>query len=586
MKVLLIQHGEKLLVAIVLLISIFMVRGVINNSKTLPDQKEVGLDGLVLDSKIKSVQAALQQSAPTPKEPLNYTDVISNCLAVSVESADTLQWLTGHPNIVEGSTESKNLYSVYEVLKPDVEVVDEVGSVALTVKLPTHGGGRETNPKIKTGTEALWERDVGNERIVNRAYWLGVKVEFKVGDATNAKWRPLTSVGAGGVYLFKDLDNIADPSFRHTGVQGKQKYSYRASLIVAATGVREDGSGKIGEEVIVFDGEYRGSGVHGDWVRVKGLITGRLRPLSELPVKIQLGAKEKVYLGSFGDEGVIEQAESDTIMAVKQVSSLSGNPTLRLWMMKMIRNNRGEILGWTEPFELKDLKVGDKIDKGNQRVKIKGQEDIGYVMVNFSTDWTISEMRTDARRIFYYEVRRMTGVEKSDKYPDGIKLELREKARTNYHTVKINNGVETIEMIKLERLNMSERVMNYAYPLLPGNVEKFDEKEAFMTGDPLNFTQPVLVPEKPVEKPADELPPLDLLDDGKPFQTNIPYYIFPDDRVVFWDHVNKELRVLGAVEPPPKEDPEAAGGDGDEKPNGQDPDGQGPVDPRMDPQAP
>ena len=561
MKLLLVQHGEKLALLIILIVCAWAIMGVQGDAKTLPEAGEA--DRISIDKKINAVKTAQGQTPPSPDKPMDYTGIISKRLAVEVEFADTLQWLTGHPDVVEGSTGSKNVFSIYEVLQPGVGVEDEVGSVSLSIELPRDASTNDD--KVKTGPQIKWERDLPNgDKASNRAYWVGLKIEFKAGTAQAAEWQALainnSGLGKQGIYLFKDLENLSAPSFRHNGVTGKQHYEYRARLIVAATGINEEGISEIGEETIVYDGTYRGSKNRSDWASKGGKIKGRLLPLDmELP-GVQLAAKEKLYMGSPGDVGVIEQAESDTIMALKQVSTLGAEPTMRLLMKKMHRDRTGEVLGWTEWVEFKDIKVGDKLGKPQQKVKIQGKEDIGFVIVDFSTDWRLNELHIDAERVYYYEVKKMSGQEKSEQYPDGIKLELRKKTRTAYHLGRINNGNETVELVRLSRLSQPERIKNYCYPIL----EEGDEQERFKDGDPLDFVPPILVPEEPKEMQPDQLPPMDLMESDKPFQTNIPYFIFPDDRVVFWDNVNNELRVLGAKEEEPELDPANPDGTGEE----------------------
>ena len=577
MKVLLIQHAEKLILLVVLIVCALAITGTQGDPKTLPAK---GADRLAVEKKIKDVKAAQAQTAPVPEKPMDYTGVIGKRLAVEVEFADTLQWLTGHPDVVEGSTGSKNVFSIYEVRQPSVTVEDEVGSVALQINLPNDRSGGDD--KVKTGPQVEWERELPNgQKAINRAYWVGVKVEFKSGTGNNAKWQALainnSALGKKGIYLFKDLESLSTPSFRHNGVTGKQHYEYRARLIVAATGVKEEGLSEIGEEVIVYDGEYRGSKNRSDWSGKQGRIKGRLQALDMEIQGVDLADKEQLYIGSPGEVGVIEQAESDTIMAMKQISALgAAEPTLRLFMKKMHRDRRGEVLGWTEWVEFKDIKVGDKLGKAGQKVKIQGKEDMGFVIVDFSTEWRLQELDIEAERIFYYEVKKVSGQEKTETHPNGIKLELKTKTRKPYHLARINNGNETIELVRLSRLSQSPRIQNFCYPIL----ENGDEQEWFKDGDPLDFVPPILVPEAPKEMSPDELPPMDLMESDKPFQTNIPYFIFPDDRVVFWDHVNNELRVLGAKEPEPVDEDPVEGteggenGEGDVPPEGQEPPAQ------------
>ena len=565
MKVLLIQHVEKIVLLLVLVLCGLWINGLLSNPKTLPDKDAAKPK---IDQWIKEVKAAVAETPPSPEKPMDYTGVIQNRLSVEVGFADTLQWLTAHPDIVEGSTGSKNVFSIYQVLTPTVSVEDEVGSILVSVALPSDSGRGD---EVKGGSEANWERELPNKDVVkNHGRWLGVRVEFKSG--TNGKWLALRSAGRNGTYLFKQGD-YSLPEFRHTGVQGKQQYSYRACLLVAATGINEEGLSEVGQETIVFNGEYRGPIDRKAWANANGKLNGRILPLeaAALPPGVKLAEGEKAYQGDFGTAGVIEQAESDMIMAVKQIGGFGEEVTLRLYMMKMIRDIRGEIMGWTEPEEFKDIKIGDKLGGPDRRVKIRGRENLGFTLVDFSSEWVLQDMNMEGRRIFYYEVKKVS-VPKDETYPEGVKLELREKAKTNTHVIKINNGIETIELIRLERnVSIPQRVMKYCYPLLPGNAEKFEELDSFLNGDPLEFVQPILEPEKPVEKPPTDLPPVDVDLGEKPFQTNIPYYVFPDNRVVFWDHVNKELRILGKEPEAPQEDPELpAGAEGAEGVEGAD----------------
>ncbi len=565
MKVLLMQHGEKLVLLIVLIILGMWISGVNSDGKTLPKKQAEKIN---IDKKIKEAKDYTAKPAPIPEKPMDYTGVIQNRLAVLVDFADTLQWLTAHPDIVEGSTDDRTVFSIYEVLSPSVTAEDEVGSILVTVEMPDRRGGKGGD-EVQTGDEIEWERALkGGKTVTNTARWLGVKVEYQVGG--KGAWRPLKSVGLkDGVHIFRD-ESMTPPEFRHNGVQGKQQYSYRASLIVAATGVREEGPAELGEETIVYDGEYTGQIDRFVWAQGAGRIKGRLKAVEPKTVpdmhRVTLGKTEKLYIGRAGEAGTVEQTESDIIFAVKQISALGGtDPTLRVYMMKMVRDRNGKILGWTEALEIKNVKVGDKLgtppegQKGIP-VKLRNAPDGGLRLVNFQTDWVVADLNIEGRRIYYYEVKK--------KNVDGKTiLYLNEKARTNYHVVTLNNGVENIQIIRLDKLTPN-RNPQFCYPLIQ---QKVNETEEFKDGDPTEFTQPILEPEKPVEWPADKIPP-----DGVPedFQTDVPYFVFADGRIVWYDHVNKKMKST-EVKPPKVEEPEVPEGgegeDGEAPPDGQEP---------------
>lgn len=551
MKVLLMQHGEKLVIFLVLIIAGLWINGVSGDPTTLPKTDKIGID-----QKIEKTKDYIAQPAPTPEKPMDYTGTIQKRLAINIEHADTLQFLTKHPDIVEGSTGNRSVYSIYEVYTPEVSLTDEVGSIEVVVNLPQNDGGR--GDEVRNGAEETWTRELANgETVTNRARWLGVKVEYRIG--LKGEWLPLRSAGTGGIYLFKD-NAFNDPSFRHNGIQGKQQYSYRASLLVGATGIREEGKPEIGEEIIVYDGDYNGAVDRFVWAQQSGRISGRLQPVDakQLPVTIPLNDREKLYTSKAGEVSAVEETESDIIFALYNISALGGgDPTMRLLMTKMVRDRNGDILGWTEPLDLKKIQIGERIGtppEGQKgfRVKLRNLSDMGMRSVDFQTDWVLSDLNLDAKRIFYYEVKKKR-VEPSEQYPEGDMLYLDERARQPYQTATLSNGLEKIVLVKLDRRQfMHAKDRPYCYPLLPGGAEKFEELDSFKEGDPRDFIQPVLQPEKPTEYPPDELPP-----DGVPvlFQTNIPYFVFPDGRIVWWDHINRELRST-ELAPPPEEEPE------------------------------
>ena len=99
------------------------------------------------------------------------------------------------PNIVTSAKIDKFAY-LYEVLAPEVQIEDLVGSFALTVSLPAASYGAE---RASSEDQVTWTSSASGLQIENTVRRVAVQVE--VHDGSDAGWQPATKVGPNGVAL-------------------------------------------------------------------------------------------------------------------------------------------------------------------------------------------------------------------------------------------------------------------------------------------------------------------------------------------------------------------------------------------------
>ncbi|NRA37576.1 MAG: hypothetical protein HRU15_05510, partial [Planctomycetes bacterium] len=520
---------------------------------------------VAINSLLAKIDARSDSAAPRPLPPIDYTAAISRRLGAKVETEQTMQWLFSHPDIIIGNVEASHVYTAYEVFAPEISVTDEVGSITINVSTPRMQGGSARGIE----NDSVWvenERTTADGELVqNSASWLGVRIEYKVG---KGDWTPLSTPGMtkGGYYIFKDED-FTIPDSILAGVQGEQRFEFRCQLLVKGTGVIETGAALIGNEVIMWDGKCPRADRPG-WKRIAGRVKGRLLPLAAdvIPAGVKLSKNENAYLGSVSELAIIEKTEADVVIALKSVSALPGQPTTaRIMMRKKVRNALGTVLGWTEAVEVKAVEVKGKVgypktvkrdfDPNKIVCEIVGA---GPREVDFRTEWTVKEVKMDAVRTVYYEVKKV-------RTPEGAtSLVLRPKMYPSYQLVIIeNSNGDTVALPKLKSLSISANILPFIFPQLPNKDAKFNEIKAFEGGDPQDFLNPIMLPEEPVSHPAS-----DLVNYDPQAATNIPFYVFADDRYVYYDHLAKKLKAAEierpeVKEPGPEVDPNAEGGEVD-----------------------
>lgn len=545
MKPILIQHGEKIALLLVLIICAIWINGVLGDAKTQPNKTSTPA---AVDALLKGIAGRQGKSAPQPKQPFDYTGVIKKRMGVTVHAGQAMQWAWAHPDIIIGEVEDSQVYTAYEVHAPSAEVTDEGGSIVVKIQAPS-AQSRSNKKGVAGGSQ--W---VENERETaqNTASWLGVKVEYKIG---KGGWMPMLTSGLTkeGYYFFtatEDGDGLDTtiPEFILSGIQGEQRYEFRAQLLVKATGIVEKGMSLTGNEVIVYSGKVAEVN-RPKWAQIGGRINGRLMPLAvdAIPAGIVLGERESAYLSVVGELVIIEKADTDVIFALRSVSAQPDQPMkARILMRKKVRNSLGTILGWTNQYEFKDVGIGDRVGVPKKQDSDLKKDEVKVLVgdreraVLFKTDWTIKDIKMDAVRTIYYVVKKQVNPANNK-----IQLVLKPKLSPSYQVVTVvNSSGDELVLPKLKSLTIPERLLPYVYPHLPNGDVKFDVVDVFKNGDPKDFVNPIMVPEEPVVHP-----PEDLVNYNGDAETNIPFYVFADDRYVYWDHLARKLKAAEVIRP-------------------------------------
>ena len=230
MKGLLIAHGEKALVALVVLICGFAIYATYANeeteSKVEPEELEQKLD-------------RLEEAYRSPGE-LNLAETrkfereINNRLQLSVSASPVMAWLHKHPPITKMVTSVERKLYVYETRPPVVEARDQVGRIEVSFSFPDPVRPNAERDVIKDGLDVSWKRDEASGDVINFARRIGTFVEYRIlvaGMEADAGWQPLDSANSPGGVVRSASTVALD------GVKPWQEYQFRARDLIFASGI-------------------------------------------------------------------------------------------------------------------------------------------------------------------------------------------------------------------------------------------------------------------------------------------------------------------------------------------------------------
>lgn len=519
-----VNHGEKLVVALVILGGLFWVWSVANDERTIPEVSE----SVISDYQTLIQQAESKPGYPKPKPREDRHRRLLDRLNVDLSEEQVVAFLHEHPSYTTdlGSAADKvedDIYSyVFMVPRPAVSVAVLPGQFVVTVQVPAP----TTTPDARINDHAakVWERVPRQGVVRNSGRRLGVILERRVG---NGDWQPLATPGNPIGFLPLVTGTQAVPV---EDIEQWRTYAFRARMVVAATGIGGD-KVTLGSEVVVVDRDQfpRQGGI--DWQillarALGGNVPGQLKAADLSLPGADIPPPQRVYLGNWGEEAS-RQAPSSIQVALDRLNSLSDPPEAVLLVTRKYPQ------GWTPPQTFKvplGAKVGHEVE-----VPIPWQGNL-TTFVDLSTPFVVKSLDSQALRTLYYEIRLSRASGRAE-------LTVRSKAKPS-DTVVLDNAItgQQTTLVKLDRIYAtqpeSERLK--LWPVLPPLDQAIDEEQAF-SANPGAFTMPILVPDPPIEHQPGSGPIVghaNVLN-----QPEVPYYELPDGRLLYIDPLNERAGI-------------------------------------------
>ena len=544
---LLLAHGEKALLFVAVVACGYYLHGTFVNPEIRPDNITAEtINGMVVNVEKISREA----TPPVMKAPSAYYDGMIGRWTATLPSAKYYAWMSAAADVGPPDVQTSQYY-IYQLYAPKISVVDTIGNLELTLSLPgSHSVASDV--RMSDAANKTWSLS-GRED--NRAQWLGMQVEIKVGAGD---WQPLAAKGLTNGLL---PINESTPSYSLTipTVEPWQRHSFRARLIAKATGLPLDQKKAENQQqtILVVRGIYADLAV--DWVKLnqsigdvvggeKTVITAFQNGSLQGPFAGQLTPGERLYSSADSDEGSVLAQDSIRFVFEKlfQNPSAPEQSGASIMLSKFLRDPRavGAKAGkWIEkPMSFKLLPgegLGKPISIPNPFPPpgAKGGE---LVPEDFTTQYVLTEVKQKVPRIIFYEVY-------SESRPQGGKAkDLKFKPKSIETEVAILANTKTgsaMESPRCEKLTKPNKPLSFFYPDFSGL--SYDEVAEFRK-NPSNFKQNQLIPKEPIpHNPGTG--PLDVefkLKNDPLLQTDTVYYELPDGRLIYWDHFNNKVRVL------------------------------------------
>ncbi|MCK6486773.1 MAG: hypothetical protein L6R48_00280 [Planctomycetes bacterium] len=586
MKPLLIAHGEKALVVVVVGLCALEVWTTLDDPSIRPDKAspaEIELKVALIDKALRGGGAP--QLKPVPA----YLENLQQRFRAEFAQPGQMPWLTAMPD--RGPSDTILLY-VYELAAPTIEARDLSGSVELAISLPQ--AVRQGDRRVSDAAQVVWSTPAG---VKNSARMVGVLVETRPG--ADKPWAPvktkdapngiLALPGAGvppraavpeprpaapgpalgampgaaaGPGPGMDMMGgppapvaVAEPargalSLRIDGLESWTLHEFRATLVAVATGATlGKEASKSGYGVLVTAGrvvpenasidelpwdQWR-KGLEGNVPEVVGrFLTGRAGPL---PAGMELTPGEQAYLGQPMAKGVPVQVTSDVRFALERiVNDPNGVAQAQVLVTKQFSIPGGGVVWLKEPRGFK-VAVGSRLG-GPVQVPDPRPGRNGIVNADLSTPFVVAEIRRGVERVYYHELR-----EVPRQGAKGRDLQVvPKKGLTDVVVLRNERSGSTFELVRLGKVPAPAKAGTVTYPTLKGEI---DERGEFVA-DPLAFQVPPLEQPAPVRWEADKGPLAKLREehpeDRDLYTTDTAYFAFADGRLVWWEKLNKVVR--------------------------------------------
>jgi hypothetical protein len=537
---LLIAHGEKIAVLLVTAACGYGLYGTFTN----PEIRPTDISMQKITDMVDTVERERgSQAPPVLKAPSNYLDEMLARWAVKLPSSKYMAWLGAAPDVGPIDVRSSQYY-IYEIHPPQLSVVDNIGNLDLTITMP--GSKRTTDVRISDAPSKTWSLE---GRADNKAQWLGLHVEFRVG---LGKWQPVSGKEVrNGLMPLKD--GTTSVSLNMPTVEPWQRHYFRARLVAKATGLQLDQAKSNDQQqtVLVSQGTYPDQDL--DWAKLQNQIGDVITGDKAVLAKFQAGTKD----GAFADqlkagELLYSSLDSDEV-------NVLATDSIRFVFDKMNQdfqnpaNNGASILlsKYLRDPKAQDKKTGKWMDPPHA-FKLAPGEGLGGIVdipnpfgarkvrENLETPYVLTEVKTGVKRVVYYEIfpqsRPMGGKAKD------LKLNKKE-IDTEVAILTNSKSGKVMELPKCERLNKPNKPLSIFYPDFSGTL--YNEADEFKK-NPARFKQNDLIPKEPVAHEPDTGPLEELRKRTNDPQkhTDTVYYELPDGRLVYWEDVNHLVVVI------------------------------------------
>ncbi|MCS6970984.1 MAG: hypothetical protein NZ552_08265 [Planctomycetes bacterium] len=567
-----IAHGEKLALVVVIAGCAYALW------TTLDDPEIRPLDDLgKIEEKNEKIAAVFKkQDPPKLREPRRYLDEMLSRVAEAPTPAPVMAWLTTPPDKgrgdAVGSAGSGLQPYIYELHPPQVMLEDAIGTLRVTITLPD-AKQLPNRPRVSAQPEQRWERD---DKTVNSARYLGVQLQLKIGDGP---WQPWVLPGASADGVLPIARISASPMVVDTP-EPWQTHRVRARLIAAATAL--DLEGAIPERprytVLVYpgasspspakDAEFLDQVRHELRKKEGALWRAFLRPIAPL-AGVQLGAQERCFAGPWSNEAKVEATDSVRFAFVGITTQADPNdPTKtrevgRFLLLRLFEQG-GERKWLDKPIEER-FAVQEVIRKTDVTVANPFGE--GRIKASLQTPFRVKRLLKEQRRVLYWQIRAVAG-------SDGKRRLQLEKKEVSTEIAEVENPA-TKTVIVLTRLATINPPSGRDVVIYPHRTVALNERDEFVRA-PSEFRQWGLVPQEPQAHQPDTGPLAELYQAkieaketvlAQIYKTDTDYYSLADGRIVWWDPLNKVMRihdpegVMASKEtaPPPPTPPPGAG---------------------------
>ena len=539
----LIAHGEK---ALVLLATVACGYGLYGNF-TNPDIRPADISMEKINAMVGDVERERgSQDPPVLKTPSNYHEDLLARWTVNLSSAKYYASLSAAMDVGPTDVRSSQYY-IYEIHPPQLSVVDNIGNLDLTITLPS--SKRTTDVRVSDAVDKTWTLE---GRAKNKAQWLGVQLEFRVGAG---EWQPLVAKDVrGGLLTLKEgatAHTVTVPT-----IEPWQRHYFRARLIVKATGMPLDQakSKDQQETILVCQGTYPEETI--DWAKLSAdigdVVTGNrtvlgrfLKGGKEGAFADQVRAGESLYRSMDSQEANIVATDSIRFVFDKVNQNLQdpAQPGAQILLSKYLRDPRGadkKSGKWMDKPLLFKLAPGEGLGSpqaivGPYSNGLKTNED-------FTTPYVLTAVKEKVQRIAFYEIytesRPMGGKDKN--------LAMKPKPIEGGTEVAILTNTKSGQELSLprcEKLTKPNKPHSIFYPDFLGLT--YNEAEEFKK-NPANFKQNPLIPKEPIRHEPDTGPLEDLrkVRNDPLLSTDTAYFELPDGRIVYWEHVNNRVVVF------------------------------------------
>lgn len=539
----LLRHGEKIVVALVAVICVYVVLSSLTDESVRPKD---GLTKQTLQDAFGEIdRVRAEQTPPILKPPADYREMVLSNLRRAPRARPVMGWLTAHPDLGKVSRVEKFLY-IYHLRAPEVRAVDQIGRIEVTITPPAARVPSGAEDRTSDESQREWQRP--KTEIRNRAYQVGVVVEVQEG---KGPWQPLTQAGDKGFIRFAQTDGLGKGAAAQSQpvtivlpeVKAWERYAFRARIVAAATGYTYPADEAVVEPdqaVLVHIGNLPTQTAEelkktpNEELLKLGFVRGAPRP--------GLQSKELAYESQNSPEAVVSQAASTIRIALKNVAEVLGQPGVieaRMLMRQFMRF--GDESGWVPDKGSVEYRLQSEQKLGDKQVLVMpfGPHRGKKLEVSFETPFVFARAQQGVERQVYYWIK-LVSRQAGQK---GKKLELQLKTiQTDVAFFKNQRNGQDVPFFKLINIPVRTRADEPMFPDFPNSKSQFNEEELFEGGAQGAGQIQLKLPEPKVHKPGEG--PLAELQkqDNDPFKTTDTDYVeFPDGRMYWWEPQNGKL---------------------------------------------